>query len=125
MQGFGPIRLFCLTLIAMLTLALGVAGAAHRVPSLERATLQAYQLAGLPVELCGKGDHGAQMPACPVCTVIGAALIPPPTLGLMAEERLARAAIYLPLIAQSRHKPRDPTTPLRGPPGFPPAGQIA
>lgn len=111
-------------LVAMLTLALGMAGAGHRVPTIEHVQLQGYQLAGLSIELCGKNDHGAQMPACPICTLIGAAVIPQPCDSALQIERQARAAIYLPLLAQSRHRLRDPTTPVRGPPLSQVAGQI-
>lgn len=111
--------LFCLTLVAMLTLALGAAGAAHRVPSAESLALRAYALAGLPTDLCGgAGDshHESALPHCPVCTQIGPAILPDPASGIAAIEAQAQAAVYLPMRRYGLEHGRDPTTPLRGPP---------
>ena len=106
----------------MLTLSLGVAGAAHRVPTAESLQLQAYQLTGLQMDLCGNSDHTLAMPGCPICTLIGAAIIPKPLETLSEAERRVQTVTYLPMIARARHNPRDPTTPLRGPPSLLQAG---
>ncbi|AGT11222.1 hypothetical protein [Paracoccus aminophilus] len=113
----GPLRPLCLALIALVALALGAVGGAHRVPSLESLQLQAYSAQGLSVDLCGHGDDQAPaIQGCPVCTLVGQAVLPPQGESLIAHERRFYRVTYLPEAEQAAHRPRDPANLQRGPP---------
>ena len=118
---------FCLVLVAMLTLALGMAGAGHRLPSADSLALRAYALAGLPSDLCGgaEGHDEFALPHCPVCTQVGPAILPDPEPCLVAIERHAQAVTYLPMRRYALERLRDRATPPRGPPLFLLAGRPA
>lgn len=114
-----PVRMLpslCLMLLALLTLALGMAWAGHRLPTAQSLELHAYALAGLDTDLCGGDSHEAAMPHCPVCTQIGPAILPDPDTSFAQSERHAQAVTYLPQRRYALGRDRDPTTPLRGPP---------
>ncbi|MEI4473793.1 hypothetical protein [Frigidibacter sp. MR17.24] len=118
MDAIPRLRMLGLMLVALLTLAFGAAGHAHHVPDAGDLRLEAHLLAGGSIaDLCadgGAGHHAA--PGCPICHLIGAAVVPPAQEGLRSLEYRVVATVTLPRLARSFGRARDPAVPPRGPP---------
>ncbi|MEI4487745.1 hypothetical protein V8J36_16255 [Frigidibacter sp. MR17.14] len=112
------LRALGLVLVALLTLAFGAAGHAHHVPEAADLRLQAYVLAGGSVaDLCDdSATTHAKAAGCPVCHLIGAAVVPQP-LGTPQDIELRHVAtLVAPRVARAEGRARDPAIPPRGPP---------
>ena len=118
MRAMVPLRLLGLVLVALMTVAFASGTAARAAPTANDMRLNAYQLAGgLLSDLCH--DHApdhAHMESCALCHLVSGADLPPHRPPTAALERRLVATVILPQIRRAEARPRDPTTPTRGPP---------
>lgn len=104
-----------LTLVAALSLA--AAGGAHRMDRSDAAQEAFAAVYGSSADICGEGQGKAITNGdCPVCHLVGAALMPEPTNGDLATELRFVAAVVLPQSQRAVEAPHDPARSLRGPP---------
>jgi hypothetical protein len=104
-----------LTLVAALSLA--AAGGAHRMDRSDAAQEAFAAVYGFSADICGGGQGKAITNGdCPVCQLVGAALLPEPTTGDLATELRFVAAVVLPQSQRAIKTPTDPARSLRGPP---------
>jgi hypothetical protein len=104
-----------LTLVAALSLA--AAGGVHRMDRSDAAAEAFAAVYGISAEICGDDQGtGAVNGDCPVCHLVGAALLPEPTTGDLATELRFVAAVVLPQSQRAIKTPSDPARSLRGPP---------
>ena len=104
--------------VALLAVALSIAGFGHRAPAQQDATIEAFLLSGFAMaDLCGTAGSDQMLPgSCPACTLIGAALLPG-TLCVMRDADLRLlAAIIAPRARQTVQSPYDHARAARGPP---------
>ncbi|MFC0198859.1 hypothetical protein [Paracoccus rhizosphaerae] len=113
-----PFRILCLTLLTMVSLAFASATVVQGVPTLSDVRLEAYVLAaGSVADLCLHDEPQHSHPSrCSLCHLIAGCDLPPADLRLIAIEQRVAAAIIRPQIERATLCPRDPATPLRGPP---------
>lgn len=104
-----------LSLVAALSLA--AAGGAHRMDRGDAAQEAFAAVYGFSADICGEGQgKGIASGDCPVCHLVGAALLPEPATGDLATELRFVAAVVLPQSQRAAQAPTDPARSLRGPP---------
>ena len=104
-----------LTLVAALSLA--AAGGAHRMDRSDAAQEAFAAVYGVSADICGDDQgEGAAKGDCPVCLLVGAALLTEPASGDLATELRFVAAVVLPQSQRAITTPTDPARNPRGPP---------
>jgi hypothetical protein len=104
-----------LTLVAALSLT--AAGGAHRIARSDAAQEAIVAVYGVSSGICGEGQgKGPSNGDCPVCQLVGAALMPEPATGDLATELRFVAEAVLPRSQLAIESPDDPARSLRGPP---------
>ncbi len=112
------LRILCLALLAILGAALAAAPQMRGVPAISDVRLEVFVLSGGSLaDLCQHDEHRhPHADHCALCHLITGCALPPADLRPLAIEQRAAAAIVLPQIQRTASHPRDPATPLRGPP---------
>lgn len=104
-----------LTLVAALSLA--AAGGAHRITrgdAAQEALVAAY---GASADICDEGQGKGQIASdCPVCHLVGVAVLPEPASGDLAHELRFVAEVIQPRAQRAVATSVDPARSLRGPP---------
>lgn len=114
-------RLKGLAVVLLLACSMLATGFAHRVPAVAQAAFQAYVLAGgVAADLCiartgAGGDRHAPDP-CPVCHLMGSAVLPDATPGIRDADLTFLAHMVLPCESRALRMVRDPARGLRAPP---------
>lgn len=104
-----------LALVAALSLA--AAGGMHRMDRTDAAQQAFAAVYGLSADICGdEQGKGTANNDCPVCHLVGAALMPEPATGDLATELRFVAQVVLPQSQRAIETPTDPARSLRGPP---------
>ena len=104
-----------LTLVAAMSLA--AAGGAHRIARIDAAQEAIAAVYGLSSDICGESQGKTVATGdCPVCHLVGAALLPEPATGDLATELRFVAEVVLPQSQRAIDTPTDPARSLRGPP---------
>ncbi len=104
-----------LSLVAALSLA--AAGGLHHMDRSDAAAQAFAAVYGVAADICGDDQgKGASNGDCPVCHLVGAALLAEPTTGDLATELRFVAAVVLPQSQRAIKTPTDPARSLRGPP---------
>ena len=114
-------RLKGLTVVVLFACALLATGFAHRVPVAGQAAVLAYVLAGgSAADLCadpaGKTPDLHAHQECPVCHLVGGAVLPGGAPSLRDAELTFVAAMVAPSESRALRTVRDPVRSLRAPP---------
>ena len=109
-----PLRILCLALLMIV----GTATAAPVAPTIGDARLEVFMLAGgSPADLCHHDEPSLpHAEHCSLCHLIAECDLPSADLRLVAVEQRLTATVILPQVQRAALRPRDPVTPLRGPP---------
>ncbi|WP_265502161.1 hypothetical protein [Paracoccus beibuensis] len=113
-----PLRMLCLLVLAMVGVAFASATAVRGVPSAGEVRLEAFLLSGGSVaDLCRHDQDGhEQVLHCALCHLVAGTDLPSADPPPIAIERRVLASIILPQVRRAGLRPKNPATPLRGPP---------
>jgi hypothetical protein len=113
-------QLIGLAFMGLLALALATGFAARPVPSEMELRLDAWLMAGLPLDdLCSDhGIDGHDKDHCPLCNLTAPSGLPPFASPLIDADQRIMARIVLPQMRRAAGHARDPAVPKRGPPAL-------
>lgn len=104
-------------LVAVLLIALTAVGFAHRMPTAQNISAEAYVLAGGSLaDLCSDSDGMIAGADCPACHLVGAAALPEPQPAIRDADLIFVAEVVAPRESRALSMVLDPARGLRAPP---------